>query len=390
MKILKSTFFKKVKSDYGNFDFKPDEGYELRTYIDFESKLIVVEESPIKKPSGVPYSPKQYIVDPKEGEILKFDEYKKYFNYELQEIVSEDGKFKLEYQRKHDEKTGKDYREEKLIELESDKVISTGKGIVFHADKLKNALERHYDNLERRRVQAEKIAAQKTLDEHYELCKEKLINDRFILGYFDQQQVFKIIYSGEQYILFEAIKTSLRNLNEAEFKEKSKFESLDIFWRDFTKDDKWYLNYSPFKNGIEFKEDRIIAKFIINEANKIRKKGDFTKEEYMKLNAWENQVYTETIRRNEYKQYCSNCGNERSFSARYPKCICGNCYDLTTDKNGRKVTFYNTELMVHGCQGYFVDVEPKEKYDSNICYIGDDEFYAEEARFGGIVIQKKE
>ena len=64
MKIVKSTLFKKVKSDYGNFDFKPNAGFELRSFIDFESKLIVVEESPIKKLPGVPYSPRQFIVDP--------------------------------------------------------------------------------------------------------------------------------------------------------------------------------------------------------------------------------------------------------------------------------------------------------------------------------------
>ena len=32
----------------------------------------------------------------------------------------------------------------------------------------------------------------------------------------------------------------------------------------------------------------------------------------------------------------------------------------------------------------------KEKYDSELCYINGKEFYAEEARFGGIVIQLKE
>lgn len=52
--------------------------------------------------------------------------------------------------------------------------------------------------------------------------------------------------------------------------------------------------------------------------------------------------------------------------------------------------FYNSHFGGYGCQGYYVETEPKEKYDSNICYIGDEEYYAEEARFGGIVIQKKE
>jgi hypothetical protein len=77
-------------------------------------------------------------------------------------------------------------------------------------------------------------------------------------------------------------------------------------------------------------------------------------------------------------------------NARYPKYICGDCTELLTDSEGRKVEYFNTELLGHGCQGYYVNTEQREKYDSTTCYIKDKIFYAEEAYFGGIVIQLKE
>lgn len=59
------------------------------------------------------------------------------------------------------------------------------------------------------------------------------------------------------------------------------------------------------------------------------------------------------------------------------------------DSEGRKVEFYNSEFGGFGVQGYYLDTEEEEKYNSKICYIDGKEFYAEEARFGGIVIQRK-
>jgi hypothetical protein len=89
------------------------------------------------------------------------------------------------------------------------------------------------------------------------------------------------------------------------------------------------------------------------------------------------------------KQNCSNCGIEVGYFGRYPKYICGVCVEKITDKEGSSLAFYNTDFPGVGCQGYYIDVNPIEKYKSNICFIGNQEFFAEEGRFGGIVIQKK-
>jgi len=90
------------------------------------------------------------------------------------------------------------------------------------------------------------------------------------------------------------------------------------------------------------------------------------------------------------KQFCSNCGQPVNYNSRYPKYICKNCVKLITDKRGRRIAFSNTQLLGYGCQGYYIDVEPNKKYDSDICFIKETMFFAQEARFGGIVIQKKD
>ncbi len=90
----------------------------------------------------------------------------------------------------------------------------------------------------------------------------------------------------------------------------------------------------------------------------------------------------------EAKQSCPNCGESVKKYSRYPNYLCRNCVKLITDKNGRKVAFYNTHLLGYGCQGYYVDRVKKEKYNSNICFIRNQKYFVEEARFGGIVIQE--
>lgn len=90
------------------------------------------------------------------------------------------------------------------------------------------------------------------------------------------------------------------------------------------------------------------------------------------------------------KQSCPNCCQSVKPNSRYPKYICPNCVKLITDEKGKRVSYYNTHLLGYGCQGYYVDNEQNEKYNSNICFIGNKIFFAQEARFGGIVIQKKE
>lgn len=177
-----------------------------------------------------------------------------------------------------------------------------------------------------------------------------------------------------------------------------KYESVNSFWEFISKQDKWYLKYSPHK--IKNIENYIseLEPLIIETTNELRKKMEFTHHDYWEIIEWDNLLLraemddsNEFLRNKsiEFKQFCPSCEKERGFSQRYPKSICGQCVSETTDLKGKKVEFFNTEALGYGCQGYYVGTEQKEKYESELCYINEKEYFAEEGRFGGIVIQLK-
>lgn len=85
-------------------------------------------------------------------------------------------------------------------------------------------------------------------------------------------------------------------------------------------------------------------------------------------------------------QICSICSNTVKSSPRYPKYVCSDCYKKATDINGRKLHFYNTS-MSGGYVAYYADSDDKEEYESHDCYIDGIKCRADEARFGGIVIE---
>jgi hypothetical protein len=86
----------------------------------------------------------------------------------------------------------------------------------------------------------------------------------------------------------------------------------------------------------------------------------------------------------EGKYYCPICSKKLRPIKRYPKYICSECANQVCDKSGRSVAFSNID-MFGGLVGHYSDT--KEKYKSQSCYIKDTKCKAEEARFGGVVIQ---
>ena len=178
-----------------------------------------------------------------------------------------------------------------------------------------------------------------------------------------------------------------------------KFETINDFWKFITKENKWYLAYSPYDIKNIEKHISELEPLIIESTNHLRMKMNFTYDDYWKIIDWDNfLIRADMDEMNKFKlneslkfiQFCSNCKNETGFFQRYPKRICKDCYSKTTDFKGKNVEYFNTEALGSGCQGYYVGTEQKEKYNSEICYINGKEFLAEEGRFGGIVIQLKE
>lgn len=171
------------------------------------------------------------------------------------------------------------------------------------------------------------------------------------------------------------------------------FDSINDFWKSITTSKKWYSEYSP--NQIEDIDEYIedIAPLILKKTNQLRFSMDFTVDEYEKIIGWDNLIFkNENIRKiyePNFKQYCSNCRKEINLLRRYPKRICEKCKNEIRSKDGRKVEYFNSNLMGTGCQGYYSDTQQSELYNSNECYIEKKTFIAKEGRFGGIIIELK-
>ena len=86
----------------------------------------------------------------------------------------------------------------------------------------------------------------------------------------------------------------------------------------------------------------------------------------------------------DVSQACPICNTGQPASSRYPHYVCAECVDLAEDENGRSLRFSNTGFA-GGCIAYFSDT--MEERAAADCFIRGVRCEAEEARFGGIVIQ---
>ncbi len=83
-------------------------------------------------------------------------------------------------------------------------------------------------------------------------------------------------------------------------------------------------------------------------------------------------------------QSCPICGVKQQPNSRYPHHLCRKCAALATDKSGRPLEFYNVGIS-GGFEARYVDSGKTRK--SHVCYVNGVKCWADEARFGGIVIQ---
>ncbi len=81
---------------------------------------------------------------------------------------------------------------------------------------------------------------------------------------------------------------------------------------------------------------------------------------------------------------CPICSNSVPHSPRYPLVVCQDCYNKACNAQGQKLSFFN-QSMSGGFEAMVADT--KENYPSHLCYIEGHKCWADEARFGGIVIQ---
>ena len=83
-------------------------------------------------------------------------------------------------------------------------------------------------------------------------------------------------------------------------------------------------------------------------------------------------------------QTCPICKNPVQPSERYPHYLCADCVSKAKSEDGRPLKFSN-EDMSGGFIARYADTG--ESYPSHECYVDGAPCYADEYRFGGIVIQ---
>jgi hypothetical protein len=84
------------------------------------------------------------------------------------------------------------------------------------------------------------------------------------------------------------------------------------------------------------------------------------------------------------QQTCPICNRPVPPFERYPRYVCADCAGRVTSPDGRPLKFFNESLSGGYLAFYADDGTP---YNSHECVIDGIRCYADEARFGGIVIQ---
>jgi len=85
-------------------------------------------------------------------------------------------------------------------------------------------------------------------------------------------------------------------------------------------------------------------------------------------------------------QQCPICQYPVHPSARYPRALCGLCLREATDEHGRRLNFFNVD-MSGGFRAAYADTG--EEREGHVCYVRGVRCWADEARFGGIVIERR-
>ncbi len=402
MKILKSTILKKRKCEFGNFELVPESGWKIsQSFIDFESGLLIVSESDENEDNWIDTGfgsrtipNKEHRIDVNTGEILSSEQWTKYFSYGTTEQISEDGKYKLITTRVHEPERDSDGIKEELIEVVSGRKISSSNSIAFRKEKRENLLESLYRETKEREERKAKLDSLPTLEIFFQSELEKLRNRDVILNWFNNEFIYRLSYNQDVFRL-QRIKDEWKfdlDWNELIYEDYLIFDSLGAFNEKFLTDKLWYLNHSPFKKTSRTPVNQLLKKFIVGFLNSLRKKHDFSYQEYSKLNNWENFFYlSESIKPSEFKQYCSNCYKPVPYNPRYPKYICRDCSSKPiTDENGIEVSFSNIGfsggLKITYREGDEIIKEDTSQIEK-LCFIDGKRFTATEARFGGIVIQ---
>ena len=83
-------------------------------------------------------------------------------------------------------------------------------------------------------------------------------------------------------------------------------------------------------------------------------------------------------------QSCPVCSTDVPPNPRYPRYLCERCSSKATSADGRLPSFSNVSFS-GGFAARYADTG--EEYPSHECFVGKVKCHADEAKFGGIVIE---
>jgi len=83
-------------------------------------------------------------------------------------------------------------------------------------------------------------------------------------------------------------------------------------------------------------------------------------------------------------QVCPTCGREVEPNPRYPRYLCSACVERAADTNGELIQFYQASPDDQYAARY---ATTGVDYPNHECFVDGVKCWADEARFGGIVVQ---
>ncbi|HTO17474.1 MAG TPA: hypothetical protein VLZ83_17040 [Edaphocola sp.] len=401
MEIIKSKLFQPRKCEFGDFELKPEKGWKLsQTFIDYESGLLIVSVNDedennweVLGYNGKRIPTKQFVIDLKSLTILTPNQWSKYFNYENVTITTSDNKFKLTTKRIHEPENNTDSIYEELEFLETNQK-STSTSIAFRKEKRENLLEAHLTQIEEIKKTKEEFEKKPNLTEFHQIKLKELKPKSKIIFFCDNNYTYNLLFDGNVFNLLKSkVTPNTFNPNNLSFEKFNEFKTLESFM-DWFFVDKWFVKYKMIDRD-DFKSFHLLTKPITDKLNELRKSHKFTQEENYSINSWQNYFWTKEIKETEYKQFCPICFEETSFQPRYPKYICRECNtDRKKSFEGEKVSFSNLGFSGGLRVSFYDDLgNLLKEQDEHLIYEFKLDNYlctAEEARFGGIVIQLKE
>lgn len=405
MQVIPCELSHPQKSEYGNFILQPPEGWKLRSFIDFESELLVISLSDENKnnwtrlPDGGRTIPTvQHIVDIAQRKLLSPAEWSTHFNYLPVTVTSGNGQYRLTTTRIHRPEQNTDVIEEELVNLHENFPPSTSRGMAFRDKKRENLLEAHLrrkrEALERQRT----IDLLPTLAELEQKTNGSLVPNELVLAYYDDTYLYRVVSSRDGFRVqrCKTVYDYQRELSTLPFSDVVQLSTLEELQAFLNIDSSWLLKNSPLYTVAKTPLSPLLKNTFYILTNGMRYAHQFSGEEYAAMLKWERPFGAiGKVKPTEIKQYCPNCKAEVRYSGRYPKYICGSCLAKgMRDDQGITLRFSNLGLG-GGLRVTYLDKQGeviREETDNSekVCYLDGIKHLATEARFGGVVVQRIE